>query len=215
MAFRDGFPGIYTLPADGTARAAQLVQRLEGAPAAWTTAGDLISWRFAGTGDIVATRVDGHGDVREVVATPDAENSPSLSHDERWLAYVSNRTGRAEVWVQRYPDGAPVRVSRNGGSEPVWSRDGRKLFYRQGDAMLEVEVDTTGDVLFFKAAAEVFREPSYSRSSDLNERAYDVAADGRFLMIQPEGGANSTPQSPSIVVIENWIEEVKRRVPTR
>jgi hypothetical protein len=181
-------------------------------PAAWTSASEVISWRLGA--DIVAARVDGQGDVRDVVATPDAETYPSLSPDEHWLAYVSNRTGTDEVWVKRYPDGAPVRISRSGGREPVWSRDGREVFYRQDDAMLAVAVEKIGEALSFKAAVELFKEPSYFRSSGPTQRSYDVSPDGRFLMIQPEGGANHTPASDSIVVIENWIEEVKRRVPT-
>jgi Tol biopolymer transport system component len=214
LSNRDGGLAIYTLPADGSARDPQLAQRLQAAPAAWTSSGEVISWRpTTANGDIVAAIVDGQGDVRDVVATPDAEAYPSLSPDEHWLAYVSNRTGADEVWVKRYPDGAPVRVSRSGGREPVWSRDGRELFYTQDEAMLAVAVERTGEALSFKAAVELFREPSYLRSGVSIRRSYDVAPDGRFLMIQPEGGANQPVESDSIVVIENWIEEVKRRVP--
>jgi Tol biopolymer transport system component len=208
-----GATAIYTLPADGSARDPQLAHRLQGLPTAWTSAGEVISWRFQN--DIVAARVDGQGDVHDVVATPDAETFPSLSPDERWLAYVSNRTGSAEVWVKRYPDGAPVRVSRSGGLEPVWSRDGRELFYRRDDTMLAVAVEQTGEALSFKAAVELFKEPSFLRSTVPVRGSYDVAPDGRFLMIQPEGGANRPAESDRIVVIENWIEEVKRRVPIK
>jgi Tol biopolymer transport system component len=213
----NGAVAIYTLPADGSGRDPQLAQRLGALPAAWMSTGDVIAWRFdtGGQGDIVAARVDGQGDVRNVVATPDAERFPSLSPDERWLAYVTNRTGVPEVWVKRYPDGAPVRVSRSGGLEPVWSRDGRELFYRRDDAMLAVAVaaEQTAETLSFEAPVELFKEPSYFRSSAPIVRSYDVAPDGRFLMIQPEGGANRPVESDNIVVIENWIEEVKRRVP--
>ena len=74
------------------------------------------------------------GEVRNVVASEFIEFDPALSSNGRWLAYVSNRTGQDEIWVQGYPDGVPVRVSSNGGYEPLWSADGRELFYRQGDA---------------------------------------------------------------------------------
>src|SRR5262249_45678932 len=130
---------MYTLPTDGSSRDPQVVQGLRGAPAAWTSAGEVIFMRFETSGgDIAAGRLDGQGDVRNVAATPDVESAPSLSPDEHWLAYVSNRTGASEVWVKRYPDGTPVRVSRGGGLEPVWSRDGRELFYRLDDAMFSV-----------------------------------------------------------------------------
>jgi serine/threonine-protein kinase len=208
--------GIYTLLADGSARDPQLAQRLQAVPAAWTSAGEMISLLVGrGSNDIVAARVDGQGDVRDVVATPDAEGFPSLSPDERWLAYVSNRTGAAEVWVRRYPDGAPVRVSRSGGEEPVWSRNGHELFYRRDDTILAVAVEKTGEALSFKAPVELFTEPSYFRIPGTIFRSYDVAPDGRFLMIQRAAGANRPVESDSIVLIENCIEEVKRRVPAR
>jgi serine/threonine protein kinase/Tol biopolymer transport system component len=212
---RDNRPAstsIYTLPADGSARDPQLGPQLQAFPSAWTHAGDLISFRYD-TGDIVAARADGQGEARDVVATADLETYPSLSPDEHWLAYVSNRTGQFEVWVKPYPEGAPVRVSRNGGLEPVWSHDGRELFYRQHDAMFAIAIDTSGGSFSFKSAVELFKEPSYSTPISLGVRSYDVAPDGRFLMSQPAGGAGAAAQSASIVVIENWIEEVKRRIP--
>jgi serine/threonine protein kinase/Tol biopolymer transport system component len=207
---------IYTLPSDGSSRDPQLARELEGTTTAWTRAGDMIGWRFAtNQGDIYAARADGQGDVRDLVATTDTEGSPSLSPDERWLTYVSDRTGRLEVWVKPYPDGVPVRVSRSGGAEPVWSRDGREIFYRQNDSLLTVALDTSGPTLSFKGAVELFKEPSYLKNDDgqLAMRTYDVAPDGRFLMIQRAGDTSGAVQSASIVVIENWIEEVKRRLP--
>ena len=65
------------------------------------------------------------------MATPYAEGYPALSPDGRWLAYVTDETGRSEVYVKRFPDpGGRVQVSLTGGSEPVWNRNGRELFYR-------------------------------------------------------------------------------------
>jgi Tol biopolymer transport system component len=71
----------------------------------------------------VATPTAAAGEVRDVVATEDVEFDPALSPNGRWLAYVSNRTGQLEVWVKGYPEGVPVRVSRSGGYEPLWSID--------------------------------------------------------------------------------------------
>ena len=88
------------------------------------------------------------GEVRKVVASEFIEFDPALSPNGRWLAYVSNRTGQHEIWVQGYPDGVPVRVSSNGGYEPLWSADGRELFYRQGLAMMAVAVETGAEFSF-------------------------------------------------------------------
>jgi Tol biopolymer transport system component len=210
---RDG-PGyaVYTLPADGSSREPQPIEpRLVALGlSAWTSGGELLGWRSAGRGDIIVASVDGRGEVRDVVATADAESYPALSRDERWLAYVSDRTGRLEIWVLRYPDGIPVRVSRDGGTEPRWSHDGRELFYRQDGAMMAVAVDGSGDTLSFGPAVPLFTAP-YFRSTDPSVRSYDVGLDG-FVMADFGGSASGT-EPARIVVIENWIEEVKRLVP--
>jgi hypothetical protein len=114
--------------------------------------------------------------------------------------------------VVRYPEGVPVRISRDGGTEPRWSRDGRELFYRQDGAMMAVRVDGSGDTLPFEPAVQLFTAP-YFQSADPSVRSYDVAPDG-FVMAD-FGGNASGPEPARIVVIENWIEEVKRLVPVR
>jgi len=202
---------VYTMPADGTSREPRAVEpRLEAAPSAWTTRGELLAWRAGtGRGDIVAGTVDGRAEVRDVVTTGDAETFPALSPDERWLAYASDRTGRPEIWVVRYPEGTPVRVSSNGGTEPCWSRDGRELFYRQDAAMMVVSVDGTGDTLSFDPAVQLFSTP-YFRSTNPNVRSYDVAPEG-FVMA--DFGDTRGTEAGRIVVVENWIEDVKRRLP--
>jgi Tol biopolymer transport system component len=75
------------------------------------------------------------GESRDVVATPASEgfSGASVSPDGRWLAYAADMTGQVEIWVRPYArTGPPVRVSPNGGLEPVWARHGRELFYLEG-----------------------------------------------------------------------------------
>jgi serine/threonine-protein kinase len=161
--------------------------------------------------NIVVTPAAAEGEVRDVVVTNDQEFDPALAPNGRWLAYVSNRTGAPEVWVKGYPDGVPVRVSRNGGSEPRWSADGRELFYLQQNAMMAVPVET-GDEFSFGAPVQLFSEPYFAFPGPY-VRSYDVARDGRFLMIEVPGGGDAANPA-SIVVVENWTEELKQRVPT-
>ena len=72
--------------------------------------------------------------------TPFEEGGARFSPDGRWLAYVSIESGRPEVYVQPYPGpGGKWQVSIDGGTEPVWSRNGRELFYRSGNRMMAVE----------------------------------------------------------------------------
>jgi hypothetical protein len=185
-------------------------------PYVWSSADELllISPQQSNRGnDIIATRAAEVGDVREVVATDDAEFDPALSPDGSWLAYVSSRTGDNEIWVKGYPDGVAVRVSRDGGTEPRWSADGHELFYLQGNSVMSVAVEA-GDEFSFRAPVMLFSGAFFTVPTP-TARTYDVAADGRFLMIQTTTDPRDPTKLDSIVVVQNWIEELKQRVPAR
>jgi eukaryotic-like serine/threonine-protein kinase len=199
---------VYRIPADGSARDPDLVLAERATVAAWSTEDELILNLRQPT-DVVRVSIGDSDRVREIVATADAEGDASLSPDERWLAYTTDRTGRLEVWVKPLPDGNPFPISRDGGTEPLWSRDGRELFFRNGTAMLAVAVDAEASPAF-GLPTQLFDLLLYDATTPLSGRSYDVAADGRFLMNQP---ANATAAG-SAVVIENWTEELKRLVPT-
>ena len=93
--------------------------------------------------DVWALPAAGDRKPRVVVNTPFAERHPRLSPDGRWLAYTSDEAGRQEVFVQPFPGpGGRLQVSIDGGTEPVWSRDGRELFYINGDKMMVVDITT-------------------------------------------------------------------------
>jgi serine/threonine-protein kinase len=205
-------PELHTLPTDGSVLAPQPLRAdaLLGAARFWSAAGELffVSIRDGNNPDILATPAAARGDVREVVATEYAEFDPALSPNGRWLAYASERSGRVEVWVMGYPDGAPVRVSGSGGFEPRWSADGRELYYLQGSALMMVAVETERE-FSFAPPVQLFTgryraEPAGAAIS------YDVAPDGGFVMIESSG---NTGGSASIVVVQNWFEELKRRAP--
>ena len=184
---------------------------LRGAPKHWSAADELL-FVDAFRGNILAIPVASAGQIRDVVVTEDAEYDPALSPNGRWLAYASNRTGQIEVWVKGYPDGAPGACRRNGGYEPRWSLDGRELFYLQGRSMMAIAVETEGE-FSFSAPVELFTGP-YFFDATSRSTSYDVARDGRFLMIQPQASAGDAPSPSSIVVVQNWTEELKRLVPT-
>jgi eukaryotic-like serine/threonine-protein kinase len=125
-------------------------------------------------------------------------SSASLSTDGRWLAYTDETTGAQEIWVRGYPGpGAPIRVSPNGGGEPVWERNGRELYYLQGRQMMAVAIDTAKG-FNFKPAVPLF-ETSHLRS--VQPPSYDVTSDGRFVLLKP----HANTQQP-ITVILNWTE---------
>jgi hypothetical protein len=196
-----------TLAADGSERAPRPLRTGVFWPQAWSAASELILG--SAIGDIAAMTATSAGELRNIVASDSAENDPALSPDGRWLAYVSNRTGQGEVWVQEYPDGVPVRVSSGGGYEPRWSPDGRELFYRQGNAVLAVVVEA-GAEFSFATPQRLFSGP-YDQRPGPGARGYDVARDGRFIMILP-GNETAATTPASIVVVQNFAEEIRQRV---
>jgi hypothetical protein len=101
-------------------------------------------------------------------------------------------------------------VSSSGGDEPLWSSDGRELFYRQAQAMMVVAVSIKGNDFSFGPPQQLFTGPFASAAGEV-ARSYDVSRDGRFLMLQP-ADSKSTRTTASIIVVQNFIEELKRRV---
>jgi len=144
------------------------------------------------------------------VQTKFNEGQPRFSPNSRWLAYVSDETGRNEVYVQPFPGpGRRVRISTDGGEAPIWSRDGREVFYLSGAELMAVKVSAGAVDLSPQKPERLFRKNRCSLCSGLE---YDVAPDGRFLMIQPLEG--TVPSAP-IAVVLNWSEELKARVPMK
>src|SRR5262249_12289572 len=127
--------------------------------------------------DLWMAPLDGKGEPKALLVTPFEESSPRLSYDGRWLAYVSNESGRDEVYVTAFPDGSErVQISTEGGEAPAWRRDGRELFYRRGGAVMPVTVEPGAS--FRASAPRLLFQGEFASS-------YDVAADGqRFLMLQ-------------------------------
>jgi serine/threonine-protein kinase len=145
-----------------------------------------------------------------VVQSARTDVAPRFSPDGHWLAYVSDESGRPEVYVQPYPGpGGKRQVSIDGGTEPVWNPNGRELFYRLGRRFIAVPVGT--QPTFSAGRPVTLFEADYAASEfPLTSPGYDVSADGqRFLVAK-----DVEPPPTQINVVVNWIEEVKRRVPT-
>ena len=153
-------------------------------PGAWTGDGRLAYYEVGANGrDVLVRTADGTN--TPLAATQADERSPAWAPDGRALAYVSDAAGFDQVYVQAYPpDGRELIVSPAGGTEPVWSCDGRQLFYRRGAEMLVADIETTADALVPDAPRRLFERPF---DVDLGSHLanYDVASDGRFLMLQP------------------------------
>ena len=143
------------------------------------------------------------GEARPLVADPKFnERGGAFSPDGHSFAFVSNMSGRDEVYVERFPSpGERVPISSDGGLQPVWSKDRRELFYRQGDALMAVPVQLDP----FRAGAPQKRldMPRALYGLDLYVPEYDVAADGRVITVRRDG-------FPEIHVVLNWAEELRR-----
>jgi hypothetical protein len=153
--------------------------------------------------DILTLSLDDERTVSELVNTESNERNPMISPNDRWLAYESDESGRWEVYVQAFPDATrKVQVSTDGGVRPRWNPNGQELFYRQGDKLMAVEIETEGALELDtpRALFERFFED------------YDVGPLGeRFIMVDTSV-ARAAPRK--LVLVQNWSEELKRLVPT-
>jgi len=156
----------------------------------------------------------GSGQVRKAqpfLRTALNESVPRFSPDGRWLAYISDESGRWEVYVLPYPGpGGKYQISTDGGTEPVWNPNGRELFYRSGDKMMAVDITTQPG--FAAGTPRMLFEGQYVLTPGTVPN-YDVSRDGqRFLMIKAVEQSQAAPTQINVVL--NWFEELKQKVPT-
>jgi eukaryotic-like serine/threonine-protein kinase len=199
--------GLHTIAADGSSS----VPRAVGPPghfhahgfitggrgviAVFEPPGSAATWQLVQVASSGAEAPARLGDI----TLPDGSASAALSPDGRWLAYITNTTGSAELWVRRYPTlDAAVRVSPNGAAEPVWAKNGRELFYLEGDKLMSVRVGPDTQARFAYQAPVMLLEKSFMRAPQ--PPSFDVAADGRLMML---GRLPAGPSKP-IEVIVNW-----------
>jgi hypothetical protein len=178
----------------------------------------LVSEAVAGLGrDVVALSLDAPRRVERILNSEATEGWVEVSSDGRWIAYDSNESGQFEIYVRPYPrirDGR-WRVSAAGGREPLWSRDGKELFYRDFSGALMVVPVTRGQTLTFGAPMKLLGGSRYlGGGSTLGGRTYDLDLDGsRFLMIKSVGPSNDA--TSTVVVTENWFQVLQSRLPNR
>jgi Tol biopolymer transport system component len=162
--------------------------------------------------DIALVQLNEPSEMTALLDTTFGEAMPEISPDGRWLAYVSNESGGDEIYVRPFPDVNAGRwqISAGGGTEPLWARNGQELFYRRGGAVISVPIHT--DPGFTAGNPELVFEGAYFEGVSAGGRSYDVSIDGeRFLMIRAVNDESSAPQ---IIIVENWLEELERLVPT-
>ncbi|MBI4463460.1 MAG: PD40 domain-containing protein, partial [Acidobacteria bacterium] len=214
---RRGRPwNLYWKPGDGSGGEERLTTSEYGyITASWTPDGQMLAFVevHPTTGrDIGVLSLIEERKATPFLRTPFNEVEPAFSPDGRWLAYAADESGRNEVYVQPFPGGGQKwQISTEGGSEPVWARDGRELFYRNGDKMMAVSITT--QPAFRATKPELLFERHYHSLPPAVTRNYDIAPDGRrFLMVKASDQAAIVTH---LNVVLNWFEELKRKVPVK
>ncbi len=204
--------GIFWEFADGSGEREQLTQMQDiQIPNSWSRHSVLAySEGLPEQGDIWTLSLAGERQPMEFLVTEFNERHPMFAPDGQWIAFTSNRSGQDEIYVKAYPGpGGIVQISSEGGSQPLWARDGKELFYRNGDKMMVVSVQTEPTFKLLAAPRNLFQGFYYSGSFDWASN-YDVNPDGqRFVMVK-----QAETSATQINVVLNWFEELKRLVPT-
>jgi eukaryotic-like serine/threonine-protein kinase len=219
---REGYPELFVGRVDGSGdverlfgRARNLVDLL---PDSWSKDGTQLLFTEVlpniqcAIGQVALERPS---DVTMLVKNDFCNAFAALSPDGRWIAYSRLRGTVWEVYVERYPElGNRQLISAGGGDIPVWSRDGRELFFKSPDGrQMFAALIQSGTTLVAGRPQMLFEFAMLP--SGLGFRAYDIAPDGRFLIIRSAKPEASTATAPQIIVVQNWDQELKRLVPAR
>jgi hypothetical protein len=214
---RDNAVSIYRKRADGSGDA-ELVAECQDEqkqcfPSAWSLDGQLIA---VGTGasDIWMVPADGKGEPEPYLTSPALEDFPAFSRDGKWVAYQSSESGTPAIYVQSYPlGGGKWQVSENMGVRPMWSRDGREIFYRTDEGISVVAVDASGGTLRPEKSRPLFVGSFLGDVGGLSIGSsvftdYEVFPDGqRFVMFS---GAERS-EVAWVSLVSGWFDELERR----
>ena len=220
-------PNIYWKPAEVTGSEEQLLaSERPNWPSSWSPDGRVLVFMDVNLGQRLSAAAftrnkhniwwlsrEDPGKPHAFRQTKFSEGAPVFSPDGHWLAYVSNESGRPEIYVQAFPSpGQRWQISRDGGSEPVWPRGAHELFYRRGKAMMAVDVKT--NPTFSAGLPRQLFTKNYIDDIDLDMwPTYDVTSDGqRFVRVKTIPDATGPTQ---INVVLNWFEELVRKAPTK
>ncbi len=225
VAYRSQRAGSYNIlwrPADGSGAEEQLTTagQISTFPASFSPDGRTLAYYMSSqkTGyDLWVLPLQGERKPQPFLQTPFNERSSRLSPDGHWLAYVSDESGRYEVYVRPFPGpGGKWQISTEGAEEVSWSPKGTELFFRTGEQrekMMVLDIQTQPS--FIPGKPRLLFEGAYGSNAVTGgwSADYSIAPDGQqFLMLKPkEQRQNALTQ---INVVQNWFEELKRRVPT-
>src|SRR5688572_11617195 len=219
IVFTGGPGGMYWTRADG-ASSPQLLTQSQNPQTPWSFSPDGKRLAFAefpmSGGDLWTVPIEQDGNALKAgtpepfLQTPTNESFPTFSPDGRWIAYRTFESGTSEIQVRAFPDkGGKWLISNKGGSVPLWSANGRELFYRTEDQLIMVATYTVkGDVF----VADKPRQWSDKRLAQSNFRNLDLAPDGkRFVTMMPVDSPTEQRTQSQVTLLLNFSDDLRRR----
>ena len=218
--------GLFWQRANGNGPAERLTTADKGllhSAESWSADGKTLT--FFNDGDIWSVSIEGDRKPKPLIAGKGTQDVSSISPDGRWIAYYSNESiGRAsggigDIYVEPFPPtGSKYQITTTGGTHPLWSPDGKQLFYLEGTSsgtsrITSVDIRTVGGFTIGKPSPL----PITFRAVGTNSRPYDISPDGnQFIVMLPPAQAETTERpTMQINIILNWLQELKQRVATR
>jgi serine/threonine-protein kinase len=210
---------LYSKPADGSAPEKRLTEgtnQLHLLPKSWADDGKtLIITQAVDPNtffDIGILPYEAASTPQPLINTRSNEFHPVISPSGRWLAYSSDESGRAEIYIKPYPGPAgAIPVTTDGGREPVWDPSEKELYYRDDTGYKLFKVSILTEPTVQVGSPELLFEGRFMASSSLWGRNYDISPKGDFFILIEE---EETQPAAQINVVVNWFEELKRLVPT-
>jgi serine/threonine-protein kinase len=228
---REGSFNLYAQAADGTGTANRLTSSPDGQRPAWVapdgtgivgteispkTAGDIVWFPLNGLSSSVTSATKSNSNERRVeqlVQTPRIDFNPDVSPGGDYVAYQSTESGDEEVYVRPFPrvNDARWQVSPNGGTHPVWGRNGGELFYVDlSNVLTVVPVRRSGSGLTFGNRVKLF---AVAVAGPYSPRPFDIGPDGRILVVKATGTIDQS--QARIIAVLNWFDEVKAKLAER
>jgi serine/threonine-protein kinase len=187
-------------------------------PGRWTADGGLLTYVVGtGKGQFNLGVLSANGERQLLLDSQFSEQYPEISPDGKWLVYASDESGRLEVYVRPFPGpGKAVQISKDGGFSPAWSPQGDEIFFRWRKEFFAARFEVSGETFTAFEPVKLF-EGDYG--SIIAVRSYDVANDGRFVMIKRPDQADleiAVDQffPPQVKIVSNWFEELRQKLPS-
>jgi len=206
---RGGNWDLYEVPVEGGEGKKLFSREFDQCPGSWvaTPTGSLLAYyEYNPKSGFDIGLVDDQGKLVDSIVTEFNDASPALSPGAHLLAFTSDRSGRRQVYLRKLGVPTDTQVSLDGGCEPAWSRDGKQLFFRNGDRVLAVNVSEGPDPIL--STPSVVLEAPFDRSAYSEQTYYDVAPDGRFLVA-------TDASATELQVVTNWFQELERLAPAK